>query len=76
MVLINTIVFYVMRCLVVFLKTMFSKTWYSRYYEFFKYLKLHSNPNFRGMPSERITKPKRGGELGFSKIPTKVKLQA
>jgi hypothetical protein len=35
MVLDNTIVFYAMTCLVVFLKTMFLKLWYSKYHGVF-----------------------------------------
>jgi hypothetical protein len=31
----NIVVFYVIRCLVAFLKTMFSKSWYPRYHSIF-----------------------------------------
>jgi hypothetical protein len=40
----NTKVFYAMRCLIGFLKTMFSKPWYSRYHGIFRVLKTPLQP--------------------------------
>jgi hypothetical protein len=40
----NTRVFYVIKCLVAFLKTMFSKPWYSRYHGLFRVFETPLQP--------------------------------
>jgi hypothetical protein len=44
MVLDNIVVFYAIRCLVAFLKTIFSKPWYSRYHGIFGVLENPLQP--------------------------------